>query len=407
MGVDISGIVPRLAEPEGEGLADKLVELGVSWVRFEFFVTDPASLERYDRAIIRLRVRGLKIMPVLIDPFVTCRPDPREQDLAVFAQWVRQVYLKGCDEKGPGRVHRLGFDELTDRYPFITHWQLWNEPNVCGFMPTDPGLCGYGLWRKNGVGGERAGLRWGMQKFGTLLATVYAERRHKEVKLVTGGILNAYNCSEQYGSCDTSGPADCYALTPWEKYGCDAGVNLLVNAPPVQKFRRENGRWPFDILGLHPYQPAAWDRGYVPPSTYLTRDISRYVRRFVDASYPIWITEWSYDLASNTNQPPPCRYPVRATTPSGCEGNIAALLQDGLAGLNARPDLNVGAFFWFNFADVGPTLQTGLLDQNFRARPGWSIFQAAAQPLGMLSRQQAQFELLQRAVNRFWPDFLR
>ncbi len=398
LGVDANGLMKQLAQPDGDKLADAIASSNSGWVRFEFRATDPTNLQWYDRAIARLQSRGLHLMAVLIDPWLSCHTDTRQRDPELFAQWVRQVYLKGCGENKPGSTHQLGFDELTARYPYIQHWQIWNEPNVCGFFPGDLDICGYGLWRKDGAGGERVGLRWGMQKFGTLLATVYADRANKQVKIISGGILNAYNCSAEYGPiCGTEahpGPENCYKLQPWENYGCDGGTNLLMNSDAVQRFKRNYNRLPFDVLGLHPYQHSAWANGYVPPSVYLPHDIALNVRRFVDSSYPIWITEWSFDLANNSNQPPACNYPTPSSTRQGCERNIAALLEDAINGLNARPDLKITNLFWFNMADQADSLQTGLIDQTGRQRPAFYSFQTAASRLGLTSQQSFQADIM-------------
>ncbi|HEX2915739.1 MAG TPA: hypothetical protein VH186_33565 [Chloroflexia bacterium] len=402
LGTDVTGIMDQLAGPDGDNLAADIARSNASWLRFEFKATDPTNLAWYDRAIGRLQSHGLQLMAVLLDPFATCGHDMADPDPDHFAEWVRTVYLKGCGVNGPGTVHQLGFNELTARYPYIQYWQIWNEPNVCGFFPADPNACGYGLWRKDGQGGEHVGLRWGMQKFGTLLATVYAERSNKNVKIVTGGILNAYNCSLEYDSiCNQPGhlgPANCYALKPWQNYGCDAGVNLLMNSDAVLHFKQEYGRLPFDILGLHPYQPSAWANGYVAPAVYLPSDIERNVRRFVDSSYPIWFTEWSFDLASNVNQPPSCRYPAPALSSSGCEANVAALFESMVAGLNSRPDLNIGNVFWFNLRDQSKTLQTGLVDLNGRKRPVWYSFEAAAYGIGPGLQQNMRMEILSQLM---------
>jgi hypothetical protein len=344
----------------------------------------------------------VRILAVLVDPFATCHSNIQERDPDVFARWVREVYLKGCGQNTSNSVHQLGFNELTERYPYIQHWQLWNEPNVCGFLQSDLDACGYGLWRRDVAGGERVGVRYGMQKFGALMATVYAERTNKLVKIVSGGILSAYNCSPEYETpCNTdehNGPEDCYKLVPWENYGCDAGVNLLVNSEAVQRFKQANNRFPFDILGLHPYQFAAWANGYVPPAYYVTQDIQRNVRRFVDNSYPIWLTEWGFDLATTTNQPAACRFPAAATTEAGCEENIASLLDSIIAGINVRPNLNITNLFWYNYADQTANIQAGLLDRTGRKRASYFTFQAAAQSFGLVSQQKSRVETLGKII---------
>lgn len=396
MGTDATVMLDRLAGPDGIQAAREIAQLGGGWVRLEFKATDPTNLKRYDLAINRLRLYGVRILAVLVDPFATCHSDIKERDPEVFAGWVRNVYLKGCGQDGPTSVHQLGFNELTERYPYIQYWQLWNEPNVCGFLHTDLDACGYGLWRRDTTGGERVGVRYGMQKFGALLATVYAERTNKQVKIVSGGILSAYNCSPEYETpCNTDehrGPENCYKLLPWENYGCDAGVNLLVNSDAVQRFQQANNRLPFDVLGLHPYQFAAWANGYVPPSSYVTQDIQRNVRRFVSNSYPIWLSEWGFDLATTSNQPAACQYPVAATTVQGCEENISSLMESIIAGINVRPNLNIANLFWYNYADQTTNIQAGLIDQTGRKRSSYFTFQAAAQGLGLASQQQARSE---------------
>lgn len=405
MGVDVNGLMTALAGPNGDQLADELVSLNAGWVRFEFRATDPNNLRWYDRAIGRLEIRGIHMMAVLVDPWYTCETDMSQNDPTTFVSWVREVYLKGCGGGAAGGVHQLGFDELTERYPFIQDWQIWNEPNVCGFLPSDLNACGYGLWRKDIPGGEKVGVRYGMQKFGALLATVYEERANKQVKIITGGILNAHNCAPQYDPvCNTPahpGPENCYKLLPAENYACDGGVNLFINSDAVQRYKKDNNRLPFDVLGLHPYQPYAWANGYVPPADYIPRDIALNVRRFVDSSYPIWITEWGWDFATTANQPPTCRYPTYSSTQTGCEQNAAALLESLVSGLNARPDLNIAHIFWFNLQDQSDTLQAGLMDQTGRKRASWYSFQAASKNLGSLSQRDFQSEIIRTVLNQF------
>lgn len=392
MGTDATVMLDKLAGPEGAEAAKEIAGLGGGWVRLEFKATDPTNLKRYDRAISWLQIYGVQIMAVLVDPFATCYADINERDPTVFAQWVRDVYLKGCGLDSSTSVHQFGFNELTARYSYIKYWQLWNEPNVCGFLQSDLNACGYGLWRRDTTGGERVGVRYGMQKFGMLLATVYAERTNKQVKIVSGGILSAYNCSPEFDTpCNTNdhpGPDNCYKLLPWENYGCDGGVNLLVNSDAVQNFLKTYQRLPFDLLGLHPYQFAAWADGYVPPADYLTQDIQRNVRRFVGSATPILISEWGFDLATTTNQPAACKYPAAATSSQGCEQNISTLMASMVAGLNAHSDMNISHFFWYNYADQTANIQAGLIDQSGRKRSSYFTFQAAASKLGLASQEQ-------------------
>ncbi len=407
MGADISAIIPRLAEPGGKYLADDLATLNLGYVRFEFRATDPAYLRVYDRAIGQLESRGIRVMAVLIEPWDKCRYDMRQNDLSGFTGWVRETYLKGC---GSGSQHQLGFDELTARYPYIQHWQIWNEPNVCGYLPSDLDACGYGLWRRDISGGEKVGVRLGMQKFGVLLATVYANRINKQVKIVTGGILSAHNCSPEYGLCGTEanpGPENCYELKPWENFSCDAGTNLLMNSDAVQGFKRQNNRLPFDILGLHPYQAFAWANGYVPPAVYVPRDIALNVRRFVDKSYPIWITEWGFNLVADLvfDKPPVCRYPTPATNKTGCEENMAALMESVVSGLNSRPELNIANLFWFNLMDDDPALQAGLIAQDGRKRAAWYSLQTIAKAQGQASQQKFRAEILQSIFDKMGSAF--
>ena len=396
MGVDVTGQLAQIAGPEGQAAVEDLASLNVTWVRMEFKATDPTNLKAYDLAVSRLQSRGLRIMAVLVAPWLSCELDDRQKDLAVFTGWVREVYLNGCGKNSPASTHQLGFNELTARYPSIQYWQVWNEPNVCGFLGKDLDDCGYGLWRRDEIGGERVNVRYGMQKFGALIATVYAERANKSVKIVTGGILNAYNCSAELDPTCNTAPDDCYKLLPWASFSCDAGTNLFINSDAVQTYKRDHaGKLPFDILGLHPYEPAAWANGYLPPSLYVTRDIERGVRRFVDRAYPIWITEWGFNLGGLNGQLPVCRFPVGSIAGTGCEENAGKLLDSLVDGLNLRTDLNITNMFWFNLADGEDILQTGLLDANQRKRAAWFHFQAAAKALGQPAQQSYQKEYLQ------------
>ncbi len=401
MGADVTGQLDLLAGPQGSEAIKDLASLNVAWVRFEFKATDPTNLKLYDLAISRLHSQGLHVLAVLVDPWESCQLDTRLKDVPGFVQWVRQVFLAGCGNNTSGSVHQLGFDELTARYPFIQYWQIWNEPNVCGFLQTDLDDCGYGLWRRDEVGGERVNVRYGMQKFGALMATVYSERANKNVKLVTGGILNAYNCSNEFDpTCTNPGLENCYKLLPWDKFGCDAGTNLFINSDAVQAFKQaNNGQLPFDVLGLHPYEPAAWSNGYVPPALYVTQDIQRNVRRFVDSKYPIWITEWGFNLTGNPGQIAACKYPNPSTAVADCEENVATLLDSLVNGINVRRDLNINNAFWFNLADGDARLQAGLIDPAGRKRPVWYHFQAAARAYGQPSQQSFQKEYLKSLLN--------
>jgi hypothetical protein len=130
----------------------------------------------------------------------------------------------------------------------------------------------------------------------------------------------------------------------------------------------------------------------------VTQDIQRNVRRFVDNSYPIWLTEWGFDLATTTNQPAACRFPAAATTEAGCEENIASLLDSIIAGINVRPNLNITNLFWYNYADQTATIQAGLLDRTGRKRASYFTFQAAAQSFGLVSQQKSRVETLGKII---------
>ena len=112
------------------------------------------------------------------------------------------------------------------------------------------------------------------------------------------------------------------------------------------------------------------------------------MRRFVGSATPILISEWGFDLATTTNQPAACKYPVAATTSQGCEQNISSLMTSMIEGLNAHPDLNISHVFWYNYADQTATIQAGLIDQGGRKRSSYYTFQAAASRLGLASQQQ-------------------
>ena len=397
MGVDITGQLDQIAGPDGVAAVQAIAALNVSLVRFEFKATDPTNLKRYDLVVNRLQEQGLQILAVLIAPWKGCELDTHQNDVGVFVKWVEQVYLNGCGSDGAESVHQLGFNELTARYPSIQFWQIWNEPNVCGFLQSDLDDCGYGLWRRDVVGGERVNVRYGMQKFGALLATVYAERANKTVKIITGGILDAYNCSVEYDpTCTKPGLDNCYKLLPWDQYGCDAGTNLFINSDAVQNYQQaHNGQLPFDILGLHPYEPSAWANGYVPPALYVTQDIQRHVRKFVPSTYPIWITEWGFRLDGAIKDIRVCQFPVPSTTIAGCEANEANLLDSLVGGLNARTDLNISTAFWFNLSDGDTALEAGLIDPTGRKRPVWNHFQTDAAAAGQLSQQNYRQQYLQ------------
>jgi hypothetical protein len=289
--------------------AAELEELGVRWVRMEFWAEgDSFPWERYDAFINEIAPRhGLKILALLnagmvsyegvpVNPAATNDP-PDQQDGT-------NHYI---------RVFRGRAQQLAQHYgTAISAYEVINEPNI-----------NWELW--NASGARTAEIN--PERYATLLTHTY--RYIKQVVpsaqvLIGGMLLGPPPNDETHNEQD------------W--------LYQLYVAPAVQAYQTSGDParpgWnvvPWDGVGLHPYWVDA------DKFQQLLRVLAQKIRDRGDAKSRIWVTEIGKTAAPNPPDQPP----------SAEDEAQAALLTGVYQAVLADPNLRaaVHTIFWFKYED--------------------------------------------------------
>ncbi len=202
------------------------------------------------------------------DPFVTLAEPNNVSLLGLLAYstaWSSSVSTGSADDlysppEDPQQFAAYA-KSVVARYPQVTHWEVWNEPNLWCFWRPHPDPAQYTQ----------------------LLKATYtaAKQANRQCTIVLGGL------SSGGGWADTIAPQDFLQAV------YDAG-----------------GKDYFDVVGIHPYNQLQ------PPGDYLADFIAR-VRQVMDdhgdSAKPIWITEIGWYTRGDGNAVPEATQADRVT----------------------------------------------------------------------------------------------
>lgn len=232
-----------------------LQALRVRWVRMEFEEHGASftSPERYDKILRDFQARNIRVLGVLTSNSCAFKSNTpwSEQYIANFYAAVRWH---------------------AQRYPWVTHWEIWNEPEVYGFNTNLPG---YGLLLKR------------------VFEWAQIERRQNVIpaatRIVSAGLVNQ-----------------------------DINVlRAIYDTQAVNDFRNaNNGRIPCDIFAYHPYgnqavdnDPASlrfnWNNTFEQSWNQFQNNRTANGRWYlVPLDLPVWFTEFGFDARRLNNYAP-------------------------------------------------------------------------------------------------------
>ena len=241
-GVSSSYTYPWMDNVTQAGYADKLASIGARWFRYGFEWSG-VELSRgsyrwghLDQAITHLDQRRIKVLGML----------------GYAPNWSHPG--QSGDKYPPHDPAEFGrFCGLAAaRYPQVSAWEVWNEPNLAVFFQPQPDAAKYVL----------------------LLKACYAEiKRVQPQDIVLGGALSGYGAYNQQGADGTLNP-----------------ISFL------ERMYAAGARGHFDALSHHPYE---WGFGtsFHPASSWSNlADTNVSLRSLMiangDGEKKIWATEW-------------------------------------------------------------------------------------------------------------------
>lgn len=221
---------------------DRMVELGASWVRFDFdwarIETERGNLDwsSVDDLVIEARRRDLRILGLL----------------AYTPRWARP---DGASDKAPPddpeEFARFVGDVL-DRYKdHVRAWEIWNEPNVATFWEVGPDP----------------------QAYAELLVSASAtiRRRDPSALIVTGGLAPAID-------------------RPGEELSPATFLAGMYDAASLESF---------DAVGIHPYTYPGFPSENQTWNTFAAlSDLRALMVDRDDADSPMWFTEFGAPTGS-------------------------------------------------------------------------------------------------------------
>lgn len=250
--VDLAVVTGRIYSTmySNTAVQDDLRNMGTRWIRMEFeeHSSTPTQDYKYAKIISDCQARGISVLGLLTSNSCSDKTNPMWSEA-----YIANFYT--------------AFKWHVARYPQVTHWEIFNEPEVYGWAGH---LDGYGLLLKRV-------FEWARQDRGN--GTIPAATR-----IVSAGHLNQ-----------------------------DATVlRGVYDSQPVRDFRNANGGdIPCDFFAYHPYgdQRPGWD-----PDPYTGRfnwgrtfeqswNDFQNLRNTANTYYivpqtkPVWFTEWGFDAA--------------------------------------------------------------------------------------------------------------
>jgi hypothetical protein len=304
-----------------ERQAAEMEEMGVRWVRMEFFARADIDWARYDAFVYDIAPRHhLKILALLnagIVSYEGAAVDPTRFNDPADQEDGSNHYI---------RVFRGRAQEIAQRYgAAISAYEVVNEPNI-----------NYELWNASGL--RTAEIR--PERYATLIAMTYRNIKTiaPSAQVIIGGMLLGPPPNDK-----THDELD------W--------LYQLYVAPAVQAYQAAGDAarpgWnvvPWDGVGLHPYWASA------EKFQQLLKVMAQKLRDRGDFHSQIWVTEVGQEAApSGPDQPP-----------ADAEAQQAAFLSAVYHAALDDPEAAaaVHTIFWFKYEDFpapGPTVNYGVV----------------------------------------------
>ena len=313
LGIAYGGTLTWLSDEELAATLNDALEMGVKWVRADLSWPEvqPDSphefnWERFDRVADATRERGLALLPI-----VTYTPP-----------WARPA---GCSTFMCAPVDAGQFatfaGEAASRYPDITTWEIWNEPNTQGSWRPRPDSVAYANILKLTADSIRKSIR--------------------SAKILIGGLSI------------TGGITPQEFLTELVRSRATVGV---------------------DGVGLHPYTfpNLASERGpWVSPGEDANTGLKSLRSIFTNAGMPelpVWITEYGAptggaDSSDHVNETRQAEIAADAVKTAAADDGVAALI-------------------WYSYQDTGadpsdPESYYGLRRADSSRKPAYEAFRQA------------------------------
>ena len=323
VGLAIGGVAeaPGLLSLDDAALDQQLGAIqsaGATWIRFDFLwpSIEPQdgqwNWHTYDRVVAAVQSHGLKVLGLL----------------AYTPPWARPAGCTTTDKCPPGDLAawQQFVTTTVDRYKAsVSHWEVWNEPNLRGFWATGPDPAAYAQ----------------------LLKATYpaVKQADPNAMVVTGGLA----------------PAETRDAERYPIY--DFAVGMFANGIHGS----------FDALGIHPYTYPFVPADAFPYNNYF--NLGKYYDLMVangDSDKQVWSTEAGAPTGTY----------VGADRRAVSEATQAIVAQQIYEIAAKRPWQ--GPVFWFCFRDYGPDLgdieqNFGLLHNDGTPKPSYDAFVAAMQ----------------------------
>ncbi len=309
-------------------IADQLAASGARYVRLNFknpWGSDTAQFyQTYDTIVGRLRTRGLEIIGLLSNEFLS----------GSQAEWQDNSYERSGGDGHNTYIDRFGYQAARVAQHFhgqIYYWEIWNEPNCYSQSSPWDGYtgCSY-IYPSN---------------FAALLAHVWTQVRYYNnfnVQIISGGLFG----HEIGGMSETSAGAT-YLRETYD-YGIYHGSWswILANA----------GQYPLDHIGQHIYISQGSTVASSHLQTYLNWVRNAYAAYEGSSTWKrTFVTEigWRTDAVSENTQATNLRITFDVT----------------------QNTWYVAATCWFFLRDqVGWSEKWGLLRADGSAKPAWNEF---------------------------------
>lgn len=313
IGIAAGAPIAYLPDAELDRELDAVRDVGARWLRidFDWSVIEPTRGQQNwavtDRVVDRARARGLDVVGI-----ITYTPP-----------WARAA--GSADSHGrPADPAQFGAfaQQVAQRYASrVTHWEIWNEPNLTSFFRPLPSV----------------------DEYVRLLAAAAPAIKavQPNARILSGGLAPAV----------------------------DNGSDISPVTYVEQLYARGAHQF-FDILAVHPYSYPALpsDIGTQNWNTFYRMRLMRDIMvRYGDSAAPIWATEFGAPTGTAPN----------AVSPQ----HQADILADGIA--EARRLGWVEKVFVYSIRDRGTDpfdveQNFGLLTQNFSEKPARAVLLSAA-----------------------------
>lgn len=296
-----------------EQVAQDLAAMRVRWIRVEFIAYgDTIDYTQYDEIINRANAYDLEVLGLLT--YQTKNYSYNSSNWAVDA-W-QDSFRDRCVEVVN---HYRDFASGPIRF-----WEVWNEPDSMGYM---------------------AGA-----KFGRLLSVCYPAIKAADphATVISGG-LTGYS-------------------TPTYTYMFQA-----YNSTYMQNYKAAHGIYPFDILGLHPYNWTADPNAYLAQQMNGSNGLRKLLNSFGDNYKRIWFTEYGWNSSSTAPS---------SVNPGGSQATNEARQADYFehaitiaqpltyaSGTEYGPYVEKTFLFQYKDFDIGTQEWFGTVDQSYRRKP--------------------------------------